>query len=100
MVERGSGRIRKKDVAEVARLAGLDLEEGQIARYAAQLAQVLEYMDTLKEVDTRGVEPTFLTVPLKNTCREDVVAPSQKGRALVDHAPEKEKDLFLVPKVI
>lgn len=47
------------DVKKVAKLANLPLAEDQEQSFAKQLAEVLDYAELLKKVDTKKVKPTF-----------------------------------------
>ena len=64
------------DIQYVARLARLSLTPEEEQRFAAQLEQVLAYIEKLKEVDVSGVEPTAHAFPLVNVTRPDEVRPS------------------------
>lgn len=93
-------KINRKEVSYVARLARLQLNEEQEERFTIQLNNVLEYMEGLKQVDTKGVHPTYHVIPLQNAFREDEAQPSLPKEMSLDNAPEKTGDFFLVPKVI
>ena len=60
------------DVRYTAQLARIRLSEEEIATFQAQLDQVIEYVEKLKQVDVTGVEPTAHTVPVFNVFRPDV----------------------------
>ena len=44
-------------MAHLARLARLAPEEGTLAKFGEQCADIIAYMDILAEVDTSAVEP-------------------------------------------
>jgi len=48
-------KITKQEVLHVANLARLDVDKMLIDKFALQIGTILEYVDTLKEVDTQGV---------------------------------------------
>ena len=50
--------IDRKDVEHVARLTRLALTEAELERMREQLNSILAHLDTLRAVDTTGVEPT------------------------------------------
>jgi aspartyl-tRNA(Asn)/glutamyl-tRNA(Gln) amidotransferase subunit C len=89
--------IDVKDVAHLARLALTPEEEQKIG---AQLSQVLEYIEKLKEVDVSGVEPTAHAFPLVNVTRRDEVRPSLPNEDALRNAPAKANGLFIVPKIV
>ena len=63
--------ISRQDVEHVARLARLALSEAEAERMREQLSGILAYIDTLRGLDTTGVEPTSHAVPLVNVMRDD-----------------------------
>ena len=49
-------------MAHLARLARLAPEEGTLAKFGEQCADIIAYMDILAEVDTSAVEPLYSPV--------------------------------------
>jgi aspartyl-tRNA(Asn)/glutamyl-tRNA(Gln) amidotransferase subunit C len=93
-------KITKQEVLHVADLAHLEMGAAEVDRFAEQIGQILEYVDTLNQVDTRGVPGTSHAISLTNAFREDVeVAHLDRERAL-SNAPQKEDGDFVVPKVV
>ena len=66
----------------------------------AQIANVLGYIDKLKEVDVTGVEPTAHAFPLVNVTRPDEVRPSISNEEALRNAPAHANGLFIVPKIV
>lgn len=93
-------KITKEDVLQVADLARLELDEAGIDKLAAQIGTILDYVDTLNQVDTTGVAPTSHAIFLSNAFREDEPHRHLPNDAALDNAPEKDDGAFLVPKVI
>ena len=93
-------KISRKEVAKVAALAGVRLDEEQHARVAYQLSTILEYMERLREVDTETVEPTYHVLPVRDALREDRVGACLPTSCAMENAPERREDFFLVPRVI
>ena len=93
-------KITRDEVIHVANLACLDLDEDAIGTFADQIGTILEYVDTLKRVDTEGVAPTSHAISLTNAFREDVVADDFDRDSALANAPEDEDGSFVVPKVV
>jgi aspartyl-tRNA(Asn)/glutamyl-tRNA(Gln) amidotransferase subunit C len=93
-------RITREEVEKVAALARLSLGDGAAERMAAELDQILEYAQTLAQVDTTDIEPTAHPIPLPTPLREDRAAPPLDPELAVANAPEREGFAFVVPKVI
>jgi aspartyl-tRNA(Asn)/glutamyl-tRNA(Gln) amidotransferase subunit C len=96
----GVARITREEVTKVAALARLSLEPGVAERMTSELDQILEYVQTLAQVDTADVEPTAHAVPLPTPLREDRAAAPMDPELAVANAPEHEGTAFVVPKVI
>ncbi|MDZ4743656.1 MAG: Asp-tRNA(Asn)/Glu-tRNA(Gln) amidotransferase subunit GatC [Verrucomicrobiota bacterium] len=88
------------DVKYVAHLARLSLSEDEISRFQGQLTQVLEYIEDLKKLDVDHVIPTAHAVPRFNIWREDVEKASLDVNQALLNAPQKNGELFSVPKVV
>lgn len=92
--------LSKDEVLKIARLARLELSSGEVDLYASQLSAILDYVEKLRSLDVEGIEPTAHAVLVPTPFREDVaVKDATFGRSLVN-APDREDNLFKVPKVI
>ena len=92
--------IDRKDVEHVARLTRLALTEAELERMREQLNSILAHLDTLRLVDTTGVEPTSHAVDVVNVMREDEVEPCFPQDAMLGNAPDRSGELFRVPRII
>lgn len=93
-------KISKKEVLHVAHLARLDIDEADVDRFADQIGTILDYVDSLKQVDTTGVAATSHAITLTNAFREDEEHDPLDPEASLANAPEKDDGTFVVPKVI
>jgi aspartyl-tRNA(Asn)/glutamyl-tRNA(Gln) amidotransferase subunit C len=93
-------KITRDEVLHVANLAHLELDEALIDKFAEQIGEILEYVDTLDRVDTKDVEPTSHAIFLTNAFREDEEKDHLDTDTALANAPEKEDGNFVVPKVI
>ena len=92
--------ITKEEVEKVAKLARLELTDIEKAAFAKQLSQILTHVETLKQYDTTGVEPTATVLGQVNVFRSDIVQPSLSVERAVANAPESSDGFFVVPKII
>ena len=88
------------DVNYVAHLARLSLSPEETQKFGEQLADVLGYIEKLKEVDVSGIEPTAHAFPLINVTRPDVVQSSMDHEDALRNAPSTANGLFMVPKIV
>lgn len=93
-------KISTQEVAHVARLARLTINDAQLDLLAAQLGDILAYVETLNHLDTSGVEPTSHAVDICNVFRADEPVASLDRIAATANAPEALDGDFIVPKVI
>lgn len=88
------------DVAYVAHLARLRLEPEEIARFQAQLEQIVEYVRKIGQLDLSGIEPTSHAHPVQNVFREDEVRPGLDHDTALANAPEQYRGQFKVPRIL
>ncbi|MFH1481574.1 MAG: aspartate--tRNA ligase [Pseudomonadota bacterium] len=99
-VSKGPKRISLNGVRHVARLARLRLTESEVRSYQKELNSVLEYFETLQELDTKSVRPMSHVLELKNVWREDGPGRSKKPETLLSNAPMRESNYFKVPRIL
>lgn len=93
--------ITTDDVQALARLSSLQLSDSEVADLAADLQNILKYVEQLGRLDTTGVEPTYQVTGLQNVWRDDTAAQSDVSReALLALAPEQADDHVKVPQVL
>lgn len=88
------------DVRYVAGLARLELTDAECATFQPQLDAILNYVETLSELDVEGIEPTAHPVPVYDVMREDTPGTSLPIDAVLANAPEHAQGQIRVPKVI
>lgn len=93
-------KITEDMVDYISALARLSLPEEEKARVAGELERIVDYMDVLNTLDTRGVEPMSHVFPLKNVTRPDTAQPSTDRALLLQNAPVPDEAAFLVPKAV
>lgn len=84
----------------MAKLARLSLSDAEAERLTGELERILEYVETLQELDTDGIEPTAHVIPLETPMRDDIPAAGIDPELAVANAPESIAGAFVVPKVI
>ena len=92
--------ITRETVRYVARLSRLALSQAEEEEFTNQLSRILDYVEKINELNTDDVEPIYHSVELKNVFREDGVKPSLPQKELERIAPEFEKGMVVVPKII
>lgn len=87
------------DIEHVAKLARLQLTDGEKTQLAAQLGQILEHAARVGEVAAADVPPTASPIPRANVFRDDTPEPSLPADEALRNAPERETGRFKVPRI-
>jgi aspartyl-tRNA(Asn)/glutamyl-tRNA(Gln) amidotransferase subunit C len=95
-----SNKIDEAQVRAVAKLARLELNDDEVARFSVELSSILGYIEKLGELDTDNVEPLAHCLPIHNVFREDVPKPSIENDVALANAPARHDEYFKVPKIL
>ncbi len=90
--------ISDETIEYVGILAKLKLDEAAKEQAKKDLAEMLDYIDQLSELDTEGVEPMSHVHPVSNCFREDVVTNGDDREKILKNAPEEKDGMFAVPR--
>jgi aspartyl-tRNA(Asn)/glutamyl-tRNA(Gln) amidotransferase subunit C len=89
--------LSRDQVLHVARLARLELTDEEIERFGSELSKVLDYIETINQLDLDDVPPTSHVINVENALREDAPRPSLPPDVALANAPEVEDGGFRVP---
>jgi aspartyl-tRNA(Asn)/glutamyl-tRNA(Gln) amidotransferase subunit C len=92
--------ITLETVRQIAELARLEFTPIEAEKMQADLNQILDWMDTLNELDTTDVEPLVHLSPEINQWREDIAQNTLPKEQALQNAPQRDGQYFKVPKVI
>ncbi len=92
--------ITPKDVTKVAHLSRIAITEDKIDEYTRNLANILELIAQINEVDTDGIEPMSHPLDFIQRLREDTITEIDQRELLQSISPETDSGLYLVPKVM
>lgn len=92
--------VDKDTVRRIASLARLKVPESRLEPMAAELNGIFQWVEMLNEVNIEGVPPMTSVIGHKLRWRQDEVTDGGVADALMRNAPEREDDLFVVPKVV
>ena len=92
--------ISLDEVKHVARLARLQLDEGEMTVLQGELNALLGHFLDLRDVDTRGIEPASHAVAVQNVWADDVARPGLPREVALRNAPASRAGLFVVPMII
>ena len=93
-------RITAEVVRHLSELARLDLAPDEVERMRCDLDAVLEYVETLDQLDTSDVEPMAYLLDAETPLRADTVAGVLPVEEALRNAPLHDDASMVVPKVI
>lgn len=93
-------QIDREDVEYIAALAQLTIDDATKEQLVAELADILNYIEQLNEVDTSEIEPMMHVLEVANVLRDDAVQPSLDAEEVFKNAPKSDGSHFLVPRIL
>ncbi|MDE0255019.1 MAG: Asp-tRNA(Asn)/Glu-tRNA(Gln) amidotransferase subunit GatC [Rhodospirillaceae bacterium] len=87
-------------VRRIAHLARVRVPEAELEPLAAELSNILTWVEQLGEVDTETVPPMTSAVAVRLPMREDDVTDGGVPDAVLSNAPDGAPGFFAVPKVV
>jgi len=93
-------KITDQEVMRIAGLARLRFSPDERVELALQLNHILKHFESLTELDTAEVELLMHDAQSAAVLRPDDVRPCLARDTVFCNAPEQEKNLFKVPKII
>ena len=95
-----ANRISDETIEYVGILAKLELSDSEKEAAKADMEKMLDYIDTLNELDTTGIEPMSHVFDVSNVFREDAVTNGDNREEMLANAPQRTEDSFKVPRTI
>jgi aspartyl-tRNA(Asn)/glutamyl-tRNA(Gln) amidotransferase subunit C len=92
--------ITRDEVAHLARLSRLALDEAELGHLAAQLDVIISAVARVQEVTADGIPPTSHAVPVVNVLRGDEVVPPLDPAEVLAQAPAVAEQRFRVPRIL
>lgn len=92
--------ISKEEIIHIAKLASLNLSEEEINGYQHDMQDILNFADTINQVDTTGISESIGATDNYNVFRKDEIKECTDRDLLLQNAPSQEEGMFNIPKVI
>ena len=93
--------IDKKVTKKIAFLARIGLSEKEEEEFSKDLSNILKWMEDLKKIDVKDVEPLRNVNDIELLERKDIkFSKNIEQEKLLHNAPKKNGNFFTVPKVI
>lgn len=92
--------LNREDVLKIAHLARLAIDEEAVPKYARELSNILEFVEQMNQVDTKGILPMAHPQALTQRLRPDEITEKDQRELFQKIAPSAKAGLYIVPKVI
>ena len=93
-------QVSKEEILHIANLAKLELKESEVEQYLKNLDDILDFAEIINKAQTDDLDITIGANEAKNVFRKDEVKVFEDREALLQNAPEKENNMFKVPKIL
>ena len=95
-------KISLQEVERIAELARIGLTKEEKERFSGELSAILEYIEQLKEIDTKNIEPVSQVTGSVNIVREDISKDfSEKDqKIIISNFPEEREGCVKVKQVM
>ena len=93
-------KIDDKIIEYVGILAKLNLSEEAKKKAGEDMSRMLEYIDKLNELDTRGTAPMSHIFDISNVFREDEITNGDQSGEMLSNAPRQKDKQYQVPRTV
>ena len=93
-------KVSKEEILHIANLADLKLKDEEIDNYILNLQDILNFANIVNNAPVDGLSESIGVNENCNVFRKDEVIDFEDKEALISNAPEKDRNMFKVPKVI
>lgn len=93
-------KIDKEELLHIANLADLNLKEEEIDNYLNNLQDILNFTDVISKAPIDELEVTIGENTSSNVFRKDEIKTFDNHEGLMKNAPDQERGMFKIPKVI
>lgn len=88
-------------IAKLSKLSSLEIDDSKKENLKAELADIINFVENLNEIDVSNIEATFSTIEGGTPLREDESSQDMElSNHILKHAPKSEDGFFVVPKII
>lgn len=92
--------ITPDEVRRIAALANIGLSDTEVKQMAGELDRIVDFVEQLQSVDTKGVPTTDQVTGLVDVFRPDDVHRNLSRTELLANAPDQQDGFFKVKRVL
>ncbi len=94
-------KIDETTLDRIAELARLDMRDPELrSTMLHDMQRVIDFVEVLAKVDTKGVEPLIFLTDEQDVLRSDDPKMEISKAQALENAPVKDSDYFKVPRVV
>lgn len=93
-------QVSKEEILHIAKLAHLRIKEEEVNTYLLHLQDILNFANIVNNAPVEGLDETIGANDNYNVFRKDEIKQFEDREALLQNAPEQERGMFKIPKVI
>ncbi|MBE5806221.1 MAG: Asp-tRNA(Asn)/Glu-tRNA(Gln) amidotransferase subunit GatC [Clostridiales bacterium] len=93
-------QVSREEILRIAQLANLKIDDEEIEKYILNLQDILNYANIVNKVDVSGLNETIGANDNYNVFRKDEIKEFKNRDGLLQNAPEQERGMFKIPKVL
>lgn len=93
-------KMSKEELLHIAKLSDLEIKENEIDEYLKNLEDILNYTETIDKIDVSKLDETIGATEDYNVFRKDEVKQFDNIDKMMENAPEVDRNMFKIPKVL
>ncbi len=93
-------QVSEQELLHIAKLSDLKINENEIENYRLNLEDILNFAEVIKSAPVDELDETIDVNDNFNVFRKDEIKDFEDQDSLLENAPEKERRMFKIPKVI
>lgn len=93
-------QVSREELLHIANLASLKLKEEEIDQYLLNLQDILNFANIVSRAPVEDLPETIGENDKCNVFRKDEIKVFEDNEALLSNAPDAERNMFKIPRVI
>ncbi len=93
-------QVSREELLHIANLASLNLKEEEIEQYLLNLQDILNFANIVSKAPVENLTETIGANDNYNAFRKDEIKVFEDNELLLSNAPEAERNMFKIPKVL
>lgn len=93
-------KVSKEELLHIAELADLNIKDDEVDNYLENLQNILNFAEVINNASTEGLEETIGANENCNVFRKDEIKEFDNKKGIMNNAPEKERNMYKIPKVL